>query len=1025
MRLLSIILIFLSLNWSFGQTLLKDINPGDGNTIVKQTITTSNRIYIIPESPTYPVKCQIYNIAQDSLYSIFLPNYRNNNCIFKIKNEVYILGYQNFLNTILYKIDTVDYSVDVVYNFGTESTNREVSEVLVGDNVAYMLFESPNQQWVTKGTPGSTLNIASFPNYNIKYKKIVNDKLFYAVQNSWYYSLNGFYEDTYWNHFYNNFSSGSFNNLEAINGELLFSGSQLNEGNNFEPWITSLNTVSRVQELAVGNTGSYPFNFRKFGNKVLFNANGNELFITEGTSIDFLGNIAISGMGYESGGNYFFNGNNESTGFEPWKTNGTVSGTQLIQELKVGTENGIENLTYPKSTFSMAGNKVIFRGVSSINGKELYSTDGSTVSLLKELSPGSADSFYGEFFNLGNKAIFLAANSSDQNRELYISDGTTNGTVQLASLYTSFPISQTYPIQKGNNYFVFQAFNKAIGYELFIYFLNTNSVKLLKNINTGKRGISFNPTNQSFAFSLGQKQFFFANDSEHGNELWVTEGDSANTYLLKDFTKQAYKLNGQFLELVGDYRTNTFVNAIYTDDNFAILVINSNEVWKINSNLSIENLYKGDYLSSPFFESNNPIFKANGRYFFLLNSNNWYTSDGTAFGTFAIANQFTVKRILGKLNNTLIFYANDNSVGDEVYKLDLNTLSISLVKDINPNWVSSLSFNSYATIIGNSIVFVAYNDTYGHEIWVTDGTESGTGLVKDINSFSGSSMDIGYIYGRIGNAAIFSANNGNGLSLWRTDGTTDGTFMLKDLNPLITYEILSQLSYNLDSTHIIFLANDYINGYEPFITDGTSEGTKMLSNYSSGSNSSELSFNNNAVKIQNDIYLVINGNKLVRYNTVSSSVYTYNTNFAYPLYFYKKNNQVYVMVAENLIYPKRIIKLYKIVGNAMELVSSERVNTSINYIPVIKPYFELKDKFFFALDADYNEEIFFYKFCKDILEVGPSNISLQNSANEYVNSSVVITPQSINFSSGKAINLNPGFQTNSLGVFKAEIKGCQ
>lgn len=139
-----------------------------------------------------------------------------------------------------------------------------------------------------------------------------------------------------------------------------------------------------------------------------------------------------------------------------------------------------------------------------------------------------------------------------------------------------------------------------------------------------------------------------------------------------------------------------------------------------------------------------------------------------------------------------------------MFKLDLTTLGITLLKDINPGWQSSISFNSYSSTIGNSIVFIAFNDTYGHEFWVTDGTISGTQLLKDINNLSQSSMDQGFVYGRIGNAIIFSANTENGLSLWRTDGTTNGTFILKDLNSTSTYEIFSYVNYNLDSTHIIF-----------------------------------------------------------------------------------------------------------------------------------------------------------------------------------------------------------------------------
>lgn len=1012
---------------SFSQKRLKDINPGDGNTFINQTFTTSSRVYLVENAITSAnlSKCHVYNIVQDSVYTINLPAYRNDNCIFKLKNEIYILGFTNFLNSVLYKIDSVDYSVDVVHNFGQESFNREISEVFVGNNVAYLFFNSPNQQWVTKGLPNTTLKIGDYANNYVKYKKIAEDKLFFVTNISSDYDLRSYYEDTYWEHqysFYERFSLNSFNNIENIGNEIVFSGSLTTEWNNLEVWKTSLNTFSRVQELGTGNIGSYPNNFKKFNNKILFNANGNTLYNFDGNTISQLGNVTISGKGSSIGNEFFFSGNENINGFELWKTNVSSSGTQLVQDLNVGIANGIDNITFPISTTAKVGSSVIFRGRNQANGKELFSSNGSSVSLLKEFNLGSIDSYIGEFYELNNKVIFLAASDIDQTKELYVTDGTPVNTIPLASLFTAFPITQLYPLKVGSNYFIFQAFNKNIGYEVFIYKENNNTVKLLKNINKTQRGIDFNTGGQKVSFKLGNNQFFFVNDSEHGNELWATQGDSANTNLVKDFTKQSYKLNGVSLESPGDYRTNTYVNSIFVESSFALLVINGNELWRINDDLSTNLLFKINFLNGLSLESISSIYKYNNQYFFLLN-NQLCKYDG--FSTYLITNTINIKRILGIVNGALIFYGNDNSVGDEIYKLDLTTMVISLVKDIFPGFLASISDNLYTSIIGNSILFVAKSNSFVVDFWITDGTESGTIKLNDVNPSLQYSLGQGNIYGKIANKVIFSALSSNGQALWSTDGTTSGTTILKDLNINSTNEVFNSNYYKYDSTHIVFHADNNLNGYEPYITDGTVAGTKLMSDYTTGTNSSNFNLNFNSIKNQEFIYLILNETNLVRYNIQTSNVFTF-IQTGIPQYFFKYDNQVYVVISENLGYPNRVIKLYKIAGNSLELQNFPVVNTvSTLFIPFIKPFFEFQDKFYFALEPNKNEEIYYFKFCIENLEVTTSNLLLQNSANRQVYSNIFLNPDKVNFSGGKSILLTPGFQTNTSGVFKAEIKGCQ
>lgn len=78
-----------------------------------------------------------------------------------------------------------------------------------------------------------------------------------------------------------------------------------------------------------------------------------------------------------------------------------------------------------------------------------------------------------------------------------------------------------------------------------------------------------------------------------------------------------------------------------------------------------------------------------------------------------------------------------------------------------------------------------------------------------------------------GYKAYFSAIDGDhGEELWVTDGTTEGTRMVKDINPgLATSDIQWLTRFN---DKVVFTANDGENGYEPWISDGTEAGTHML-----------------------------------------------------------------------------------------------------------------------------------------------------------------------------------------------------
>ena len=109
------------------------------------------------------------------------------------------------------------------------------------------------------------------------------------------------------------------------------------------------------------------------------------------------------------------------------------------------------------------------------------------------------------------------------------------------------------------------------------------------------------------------------------------------------------------------------------------------------------------------------------------------------------------------------------------------------------------------------------------------------------------------LYTPAGDIVFFAATTREtGTELWKTDGTPDGTLMVSDLcsGPA------SSLSYDPEksnfisfNTSLIFTPFDSIYGYELWISDGSEQGTHLIRDINPGTGNSEvispLAVNNN------------------------------------------------------------------------------------------------------------------------------------------------------------------------------------
>lgn len=166
--------------------------------------------------------------------------------------------------------------------------------------------------------------------------------------------------------------------------------------------------------------------------------------------------------------------------------------------------------------------------------------------------------------------------------------------------------------------------------------------------------------------------------------------------------------------------------------------------------------------------------------------------------------------------------------------------------------------------LGDLVLFARITPKYGRELWSFRGDPKSMRLVADIQPGSGSGLRngvTGWSLTIAGSDAYFIANDGvHGDELWRTDGTAPGTFMVADIAPgsaASMYATSTRYQSILAvGDRVFFGANDGVHGAEPWTSDGTASGTRMLGDIVRGPLGSEpldfLAFGKRAYFTLND-----------------------------------------------------------------------------------------------------------------------------------------------------------------------------
>ena len=276
----------------------------------------------------------------------------------------------------------------------------------------------------------------------------------------------------------------------------------------------------------------------------------------------------------EFGDQLYFSANDSENGRELWVSDGTQEGTQLLADINPGSEGSsfFDNLVInDKFYFSASGENGRELYVSD------GTTEGTQ--LVADLLPGenSFGSVYGssphDFVEFNNQLYFSASNDADGDRKLFATDGlpsnggTAEGTKLIADI--DFGSDGIYTrgsrrdIIKFDNQLYFTADDGENGRELWVSDGTIEGTQLLIDINTGEpyytRGPSYPASSSPRDFiEFNDKLYFTADDGENGRELWVSDGTTAGTQLVADIypgsddNTYAYSSNASSLTVLND-----------------------------------------------------------------------------------------------------------------------------------------------------------------------------------------------------------------------------------------------------------------------------------------------------------------------------------------------------------------------------------------------------------------------------------------------------------------------------------------
>ena len=422
----------------------------------------------------------------------------------------------------------------------------------------------------------------------------------------------------------------------------------------------------------------------------------------------------------------------------------------LLKDLRAGPiGSSILGLTDVNGT-------LFFSADDGIHGRELWISDGTTAGtvMVADLAPGPTSGVPGVpdgFLATDNGLYFPALGN-----QLWFSDGTPAGTWLVRDFVVAAAPPEPWELINGELYFA--ADDGIAGRELWKTDGTVFGTTLLKDIRPGRVGSIGSTQGRAHAKHWGR--LFFVADDGNGAELWQSLGTPELT-LLVTTTNAAGPSAPDWL--VGD----------------------GTRLW-----------WAAETTSS-------------GRELFYIDSTGPFLVEVDQFGGSDPIN-------LTSWNGDLYFAASDVNQGLMPYMCPGGSQSPVQLAQIGPPFKNSITANVRDPFVaaGGELFFCANDDTVGVELWKTDGTPQGTAQVRDI--MTGAAGSNPTFMTDLEGELFLTASSPGARELWRSDGTTAGTL---PFFPIFPGGAADPDQITLSGGTVFMVANDGVSGRELWAFD--------------------------------------------------------------------------------------------------------------------------------------------------------------------------------------------------------------